>query len=443
MTTYLKRLKLKNFKTFNEIQVDFNNLNVIIGINASGKSNLISIFKFLRDIVNFGLENAISLQGGKEYLLNSKTGIHENFVVELDIAHTDHIIEMSLESRKEKIRDFNLDLNEDDIKTKNLYIKTTLTKYCFEIQFHEGKKFSIINDNLTTHGEVFLADINKSEKQLKLKNKKNFGNIEFCSCYEKEQLNFKLSGNLQDQFINFLSDDFSPRHPVKIPPNSLILENPHFFIEAFVIDSLLKKLAIFDIDPKLSKRGISISGKIELEEDGNNLALIMKNIIQDEKKSKEFFDIVNDFLPFVEAFNVDVYAGKNLILKMKEVYNNDYWPASFLSDGTVNIISLIVAANFETRYLTIFEEPEKNIHPMLVSKLLHLFKDASEKNQIILTTHNPEFVKHTDIRDLIFINRDKDGFSKIVKPNKLKKVKIFLKSELGLEELFIRNLIGE
>jgi predicted ATPase len=443
MATYLKQIKLKNFKTFDNVQINFNKFNLIIGINASGKSNLISIFKFLRDIVNFGLENAISLQGGKEYLLNSKIGITQNFSVELDIYHQDNILVISLKSAEKKFNDLKINIDPDTIAKKDLYIEITRTLYCFEIQFNEEQKFNITNDVLKTYGNVFFADPNIKGEKLNIKNKENIGTIEFCSSYEKGNLSFNLSGDIDDNYLKFLTDAFSPRHPIKIPTYSLILENPHFFLEAIVIDNLFKKLAIFDIDPKLLKKGFSITGKKELEEDGNNLALIIKNIIQDKKKSDDFFNYVNDFLPFVEGFNVDTYAGKNLMLKMKEIYNNDYWPASFLSDGTVNVISLIVATNFEKRNLSIFEEPEKNIHPMLISKLLHLFKDASEKNQIILTTHNPEFVKHTDINDIIFIKRDNDGLSQFIKPNEVEKVKIFLKSEMGLEELFIRNLIGE
>ena len=44
--------------------------NCLIGANASGKSNFVSIFKFLRDICKSGLDNAISLQGGIEYITN-------------------------------------------------------------------------------------------------------------------------------------------------------------------------------------------------------------------------------------------------------------------------------------------------------------------------------------------------------------------------------------
>jgi predicted ATPase len=60
----IDKIKVSNFKSFNNLEVDLNNFNVLIGSNASGKSNFIKIFEFLRDISKYGLDNAISMQGG-------------------------------------------------------------------------------------------------------------------------------------------------------------------------------------------------------------------------------------------------------------------------------------------------------------------------------------------------------------------------------------------
>ena len=65
----IKRIKVSNFKSFKELNLELGAFNVVIGANASGKSNFVQIFKFIRDIGNLGLDNAISLQGS-EYLTN-------------------------------------------------------------------------------------------------------------------------------------------------------------------------------------------------------------------------------------------------------------------------------------------------------------------------------------------------------------------------------------
>jgi len=73
----IKTIKAKNFKSFKDIEINLSDFNVIIGPNSAGKSNFLSILQFLRDIINSGIENAISLQGGLDYMLNSNDNIME------------------------------------------------------------------------------------------------------------------------------------------------------------------------------------------------------------------------------------------------------------------------------------------------------------------------------------------------------------------------------
>ncbi len=107
----------------------------------------------------------------------------------------------------------------------------------------------------------------------------------------------------------------------------------------------------------------------------------------------------------------------SLFLKLKEIYSkNKFLPASMVSDGTINILALIIALYFEKRPVTIIEEPERNIHPFLISKLVEMLKDASSSKQVIVTTHNPEMVKQVDLEDILLISRDSDGFSRLSRP---------------------------
>ena len=70
----IRRLKVSNFRSFNELDVELGDFNVLIGANASGKSNFIEIFRFLRDIRKDGLRNAVALQGGSRYIQNLRIG---------------------------------------------------------------------------------------------------------------------------------------------------------------------------------------------------------------------------------------------------------------------------------------------------------------------------------------------------------------------------------
>ena len=60
----IRRLKVSNFRSFSEFDIELGDFNVLIGANASGKSNFVEVFRFLRDIRKEGLRNAVALQGG-------------------------------------------------------------------------------------------------------------------------------------------------------------------------------------------------------------------------------------------------------------------------------------------------------------------------------------------------------------------------------------------
>lgn len=64
---YISNLKMRNWRNFTSADVDLKETVYLIGPNASGKSNLLDIFRFMRDIVNpkgGGLQQAIDLRGG-------------------------------------------------------------------------------------------------------------------------------------------------------------------------------------------------------------------------------------------------------------------------------------------------------------------------------------------------------------------------------------------
>ena len=63
----INRLIAKNWRNFQQIDVDLSERQFLIGANASGKSNLLDIFRFLRDIVKpegGGFQKAVKDRGG-------------------------------------------------------------------------------------------------------------------------------------------------------------------------------------------------------------------------------------------------------------------------------------------------------------------------------------------------------------------------------------------
>lgn len=64
---YITRLKLKNWRNFRSVDAVFQDVTYIMGPNASGKSNFLDVFRFLRDIADprgGGLQQALTSRGG-------------------------------------------------------------------------------------------------------------------------------------------------------------------------------------------------------------------------------------------------------------------------------------------------------------------------------------------------------------------------------------------
>ena len=78
-----------------------------------------------------------------------------------------------------------------------------------------------------------------------------------------------------------------------------------------------------------------------------------------------------------------------------------------LSDGTLRVLSIlieIIASSPNTT--TIIEEPETQIHPAMLAKLLNEIETYSFGENLILSTHSPQVVSWTSPDKIILVHRD-------------------------------------
>jgi predicted ATPase len=432
----IKRIKISNFKSFKNLDVELGKFNILIGANASGKSNFIRAFEFLRDISNHGLDNAISMQGGIEYLRNINLGSSETLCFEI---FSDDDLRFAVKSKEKE--------------EGPIGIKIYESIYKFAIKFRKkGYGFNIIEDNLILKCNIFkLKQIDKKTTE---EEKLGDGIITIFGFGKRVKgINLKLEINVpsgkkvqidkNDIIPQFMREAVTSISKGKTSDHKfLILEQP-FSLIPVPWAHIFSSSGIYDFEPKLSKKATQITGKAELEEDGENLAIIVKNILENPENERKLSNLVRDLLPFVAKLDVEKFSDKSLLFRLREVYSKrQYLPGSLISDGTINITAIILALYFEKRPITIIEEPERNIHPSLISKIVNMMQDASEKQQILITTHNPEMIKHADLKSILLVSRDKEGFSTISRPAEKEEVKMFLKNEMGIEELYVQNLLG-
>lgn len=87
----INRLTVKNWRNFQHINVPLRERQFIVGPNASGKSNLLDIFRFLRDIAKAeggGFQKAVKDRGGVSKIRCLSAGEDREVAIEIHISDT-------------------------------------------------------------------------------------------------------------------------------------------------------------------------------------------------------------------------------------------------------------------------------------------------------------------------------------------------------------------
>lgn len=158
----ISRIKLKNWKNFKEIDVPLRSRTFMVGPNASGKSNLLDVFRFLRDIAKpgGGLQNAVLDRGGVSKIRCLAARTHPDVEVEIHLSEFDseeilwrYAIGIKQEPRGARLpfltyekvwKDEKLILNrpdKDDMKDKERLTQTHLEQINANKPFREITRF--------------------------------------------------------------------------------------------------------------------------------------------------------------------------------------------------------------------------------------------------------------------------------------------------------------
>lgn len=418
----IAKLHIGNFKSFESLDVELGPFNVVVGRNASGKSNLAEAFRFLNHVKDNDLEQAIAMQGGVEYFRNINIGSAKPFELEL-VSDNDFGI-----TRKRTVEHG----REEWI---GLHVKET--KYRLRVAFtSSGKGFKIIEDSLQFSGQLDRL-AGEDPNRLRIAGKYGPGSIKV------ENIEGEIRTEVTPKEYGFgleplMNERLGKRFLHTTPLISILYFMPY---EVYV--NAIDEIAVYSLDPRTAKLAVPLTGVSTLESDGGNLALVLRRILKNPRTRKKFFNLVRPLLPFVADLMTESFSDKSRFFRLEEVYSRKaFLPASLLSDGTVDILGMVAALYFESQDVAVFEEPDRNMHPHLVSQLVAMMKDASKNKQIILTTHSPLVVKHAGLENLYLISRDQSGVSRIDKPAGREKVRAFLEDEIGIESLFVQDLLG-
>ena len=94
-----------------------------------------------------------------------------------------------------------------------------------------------------------------------------------------------------------------------------------------------------------------------------------------------------------------------------EEADNRVIPATRLSDGTLRYLCLLsILLHPEPPPVVVIEEPELGLHPDLLPTVADLLVSASERSQLIVTTHSDVLVDAlTDTPESVIVTEKHDG----------------------------------
>ena len=439
----ITKLTVENFKSFDKLEVELRPFNIVVGSNASGKSNFLDVFKFLRDIEASSLENAIGIRGGAETLRNFN--LDENQALRVCV-ETDDVQRHRIPTPADGAFGIRIDR----------------TTYELSISFDTSDTgFEVTIDRLIQEFTIFELDSSGKERGLKphmwrarFLPSSDLGESPYSELlslghgkayYVSNEGLIKLSADLPggspftEQDLLFLYG----RGTMLSHPQRVMLERSPRTLALYGAAPSLGSISSYDFDPRKAQLAVPPSGSRELDEDAENLSVVLRDILRRPESKKRLINLVSALLPFVHDLDVAEFGFGQLITMLTERFSDKSHrlAAAFASEGTVACLALVVALYFQGDAVAVFEEPDRHIHPHLASQVMQMMNEVTGNTQIIVTTHNAELLRHANLEDILLVSRGPTSHSQITRPADSEVLSHFLQNDLGVEDLFVQNLL--
>lgn len=141
-----------------------------------------------------------------------------------------------------------------------------------------------------------------------------------------------------------------------------------------------------------------------LEPDCGNLGLVLNQIRMDPPSKNKLLKELRFFYADVEGYEINIVSNTVQIVFHEQGLKSSV-PATRLSDGTLRYLCLLaILCHPSPPPLICIEEPELGLHPDVLPNLAKLLRNASERSQIVVTTHSEMLVDaFTDNPEAILI----------------------------------------
>ena len=178
-----------------------------------------------------------------------------------------------------------------------------------------------------------------------------------------------------------------------------------------------------------------------LLDDASNLGLVLSDMLNQPAIKDQILDRMRDFYPSFKDINVTINAGAVQIFFQEEGLRLTV-PATRLSDGSLRYLCLLaVLCHPNPPPLVCIEEPELGLHPDVIPEVAKLLVQVSSRSQVIVTTHSDILVDAlTDVPESVVVCEKSDGATQLRRLDSEELKPWLEKYRLG--ELWTRGEIG-
>ncbi len=181
-----------------------------------------------------------------------------------------------------------------------------------------------------------------------------------------------------------------------------------------------------------------------LSRSGNNLANVIQFLAeQHHDRLERIFSVMRSRVPRIERVLADAMPDGRLLLQIKDAPFDSPMLARFASDGTLKMLAyLVLLYDPQPPPFIGIEEPENFLHPRLLPELAEECRAASERGQLLVTTHSPFFVNALRPTEVRVLYRDETGYTQAVLAASIPGVKEFMNSGGLLGHLWLEGRFG-
>ncbi len=401
----------RNFRSIEFAELELEPLTVLVGPNASGKSNLMDILGFLGDAARLGLETATNRRGGIDSIgRKSPTGR----VLGPEIGCQYRFRWGTLNYTVAVVR-----------KGKGEYwVKRESAKLHPMDSVGRPLEFAL------TDGRPTKPDLKGISRQIDSLQIKEGGHVRFLVGMANE-----LIAKSDHQDLLLMSGEPMPLTSLLVlllNESDSETKDSNFLMLRSLNDARedLGKIGLYHIFPNSLRDPQKVADSHPLATGGENLASTLRDMIQ--KKSRFLPDLKSALtfaVPGVRDIRVS-HAGSYYVVELNHERDGgtdkgSWFDLSHESDGTIRLLALLVALFQDPAPSLIgLEEPELAIHPGAMAVLSDTMQEAALRGQVLVATHSPDLIDRLPVESIRAVTAE-DGSTTVgkVTEHQLKSVK--------------------